>query len=108
MLARIIAFGLVLALASMRDAAHAQDRPSPIVLVLDTGDARVSGERIRQALAENLGRDVLRIVDERAGSAAGVLTVAYEGSRRWLVRFDASGASASRRERVLRPIELSS
>jgi hypothetical protein len=78
----------------------------PVVMVLDPGRARIGADRLLRAVAREVGRDVIRITDDRARDASGTLTIAYEGANRWLVRYDSRGLAAVTRERVARPAML--
>ena len=77
--------------------------PRPLVLVVDPGPVRVSSDRLLRVIRAATRRDVVRITDARAEGSSGTLTIAYEGSGGWLVRFDSRGRSAVRHERIRRP-----
>lgn len=68
--------------ASTRVAAQAE--PS-IVFVFDGSGARISGERVRRAMATGLQRSVIRITDDAASGAPATLTLAFEAPDRWLL-----------------------
>jgi hypothetical protein len=72
------------AAALVPSAAVAQSTPS-IVFVFDGGGARISGERVRRAVATGLQQSVVRITDEAAGNAHATLTLAFEAPDRWLL-----------------------
>lgn len=97
---------LALALATFSAPAAAQDAPAearPLVLVVDSGRARVNPERLLRTVGGTLGRAVVRITDPSASSASGTLTLAHESRGRWLVRFDTTGGSASTLAEIARP-----
>lgn len=75
----------------------------PLVLVVDPGPVRVSSDRLLRVIRAATRRDVVRITDARAEDSSGTVTIAYEGSGGWLVRFDSRGRSAVRHERIRRP-----
>ncbi|UJR82543.1 hypothetical protein [Sandaracinus amylolyticus] len=86
---------LCLQVAACPQLVAAQDARGAVVLVVDPGQARINPERLRRTIATALGRELVRITDPEAHGASGTLTVAHSARARWLVRFDATGASAS-------------
>lgn len=89
-----------LALVPAAAQAQAPEDARPVVVVVDPGRARVSSDRFLRVIAAATGRDVVRITDARAADPAGTLTIAYEGSGGWLVRFDSRGHTAVTHERI--------
>ncbi|AKF04857.1 hypothetical protein [Sandaracinus amylolyticus] len=95
---------LVIALAALvPEPAAAQDARGAVVLVVDPGHARINPERLRRTIASTLGRELVRITDPQAHGATGTLTIAHSARARWLVRFDATGGSASTVAEITRP-----
>ena len=56
-----------------------------IVFVFDGGGARISGERVRRAVATGLQESVIRLTDEAASTARATMTLAFEAPDRWLL-----------------------
>lgn len=104
LLALVLAtFSVPAAAQDTRRAASTASTARAVVLVVDPGHARINPERLLRTLSSTLGRDLVRITDARAGDAAGTLTLAHESRGRWLVRFDATGGSASALAEIARP-----
>jgi hypothetical protein len=85
---------LAFVLVSIASSASAQTsaptpapQPASLVFVYDGGGARVSGDRVRRALAALLARPVLRLTDEGAATAVGRLTIAYSPPDHWVIDF---------------------
>jgi hypothetical protein len=95
-----LALGAVMVLAAGH--AAAQTAPS-IVFVYDGNGARISGERVRRAVATGLHESVIRITDEAASSARATLTLAFEAPDRWLLDIARGDAHVVRHVRLRTP-----
>ncbi len=103
LLTLVVALGLGLGLGTATRAS-AQSAPSPsIVFVFDGSGARISGERVRRAVATGLHQSVVRITEEAAGTARATLTVAFESPDRWVLDIVRGDAHVVRRVRLRTP-----
>lgn len=92
---------VLLVVLAMPSLAHAQamalgaPERGTLVLVVDSGQARVAADRLARSISSALLREVVRITDERARDAVGTLTIAHDAGARWQVRFESRGRSAT-------------
>jgi hypothetical protein len=96
---------VLVALVLVAPRVHAQQE-RVIVLVLDSGSARVNTDSIGRAIETTVGRPVVRMTDDRAPSATGRLTIAFSTPNRWVLRYEAEGQVAWVSDRITRPGEL--
>jgi hypothetical protein len=74
-----------------------------IVFVFDGSGARISGERVRRAVATALHQNVVRLTDGAASSAAATLTVAFESPDRWVLDIVRGETHVARQVRLRTP-----
>jgi len=65
-----------------------------VIFVMDAGPAQLDTDVLRERIAEDAEREVLRMSDEASREATETLTIAWGGQGRWILRYQRGTYSA--------------
>lgn len=100
-----LVFGILLATLGLAPSlASAQDEV--LVLIVDAGPTRINLTALSTSISRSVGREVVRMTDDRAPTARGRLTIAFSPPNRWVLRYEAGGQVAWVSDRITRPGRL--